>query len=53
MRDCVCADDLRCFRFDDPVYAEYPTLAWLVQRAEDKGLTGHTEHDTVVARRGT
>lgn len=48
---CVLVDDIRLFGSDDPAFADYPTLDFLVDWARENHLSWRIEHDIFVARK--
>jgi len=47
----VLIDDLRCFGSDNPEYACYPSLNYLVDWANKLKLRWHIEHDIFIAKK--
>lgn len=46
----VLIDDIRCFDPSVPLYADYPSIDYLVDWARRNGLRWHIEHDIFVAK---
>lgn len=46
----VLIDDIRCFNPTIPLYADYPSIDYLVDWARANGLSWHIEHDIFVAK---
>ncbi|MBI5890614.1 MAG: hypothetical protein HZB47_08045 [Nitrosomonadales bacterium] len=49
----VLIDDIRCFDPSNPLYADYPSIDYLVDWARRNGLRWHVEHDIFVAESRT
>lgn len=46
----ILIDDVRCFGSDDPVYADYPSLDYLVDWCRKHKFDWRIEHDIFIAR---